>query len=287
MKFSHTVRMSPKEWSEIRDNPAQRDTAARASRALKTHLGSPSPTHFRVAAVDVIGIGTFKLDGHTRSFLWDKGEVTPPSELLVDVYVAINVDEAVELYKHFDNKAATENALDRLSGACRVHGFFPKSSLIKLGGVTTALRVLHAGDWSGFDVYKDIKPWIPALEVTDERMFLNSRMHTGVIAALLCTVRNYGPLILDFWQKYHDGEGTRLGKERDAVQALMEYMLARKGRGMRHVGGPSACIDVTSKALACAESWMRSGTYIGGIKGLDVRSYVASLPTKPSWVKQS
>src|SRR5882672_12509291 len=98
--------MGPKDWAAIPDNPRQRDTVAHARRAAQTNLKEPHPTHLKVHMARLADGRCYKLDGHTRSYLWEIGKLEAPQAVQVQVWDVADLDAAKELYNTFDSTAA-------------------------------------------------------------------------------------------------------------------------------------------------------------------------------------
>ena len=78
------ITMKIEEWIHVPDNPVQRNTEEHARRAR--HLFNPSPTHAVAAMAELPDGQRFKLDGHTRAYLWARGDVAPPPVMYIDLY---------------------------------------------------------------------------------------------------------------------------------------------------------------------------------------------------------
>lgn len=262
--------MTVQEWSEIPDNPIQRDTIAHAKKAKTKHLKIASATHSRVSACRLSTGETYKLDGHTRSYLWGTRELAAPDYVNVDMYLVENMQQVEDLYKQFDNAHAAETASDRLSGAFRLHGLKPESPLLLFGGVTSAIRVATAAN-SSMNIYTAIAPWMEALDMIDKEGFSNSSFPTGVLAGTLMTVRARGYETMPFWRAYANDEGTKDGRERDGVQALADLVRDRRLQGT--TAGFANLQDIASKSVSACLAYMRGTKYTVGIKSTDLRKF--------------
>lgn len=258
------------EWAEIADNPIQRDTIAHAKKAKSRHLKVASATHSRVSACQLPTGEIYKLDGHTRAYLWGTGELAAPDYVNVDMYLVENMQQVEDLYKQFDNVQAAETASDRLAGAFRLYGLKPESSLLLFGGVTSAIRVVSEAR-SAINIYTAVAPWIESLEMIDKEGFSNSSFPTGVLAGLLMTIRARGYEAMPFWRAYANDEGTKNGKERDGVQALTDLVRDRRAQGT--TSGFANLQDIASKSVSACMAYMRGDKYTVGIKSTDLRKF--------------
>jgi hypothetical protein len=71
-------------------------------------LRQPSLAHLQVNAAQLPDGMMIKLDGHTRAELWRLNPDLAPEKVLSAVYQVKSVEEANELYHHFDNKVAVD-----------------------------------------------------------------------------------------------------------------------------------------------------------------------------------
>jgi len=199
--------MGVEDWIDMPDCPIQRDTARHAEKALKSHLSTSSPTQSRVACAEFPGGMRIKLDGHTRAYLWQQKLLARPDQVHVDVYPVISMPEVLDLYKHFDNASAAENATDRLTGAYRLHGITPESRLLQVGGITSALRVIcrECTIYDAVGAWKAELMWLDALRGASPEL-----MPSALIVAALLTYRRRGRRVTSFWQGYVDDTGCGL-----------------------------------------------------------------------------
>ena len=98
---TYMTTMTAAEWAAVADNPRQRDTVSRASKAK--HLDVLEPTHTIVSIAELPDGKRFKLDGHTRAYKWQADpKLAPPFPLDVRVYVVADLAEVKRLYMHFE-----------------------------------------------------------------------------------------------------------------------------------------------------------------------------------------
>lgn len=282
-----TLRMTVDEWIAVRDNPRQRDTEGRASRAR--HLRVLAPDHSHVSMAVVKGAGKFKLDGHTRAFLWKSGKLERPrGGVEVSVYHVGSPEEAAELYTHFDNKQATKSATDDVHGAFHAMGYEPKSGLVRTGRLTSGLRgafaVAYGKNAKGgtynhsiFDVINDFAAEILAL---DDLGCSQGSLTGGEQAAFLLSFRKHADRVLPFWHAYMGNGGTMANGEMDGVVAFRRLIEQRKAA--KTLAGGDNQYDVTARGLACVERWLKNETYSvrAGVKAIDVAGYIPKKRTK-------
>lgn len=266
--------MSVMDWIGVADCPIQRNTELHANKARRVHLKKSSVTHMRVSAARIPSGKIFKLDGHTRAFLWNDGSLVPDGNTVyVDMYNVQSINEVEELYKQFDSQCAAENAVDRLFGAYRLHGFEPESALLKKGAVTSAIYLIYKND-AKKGIYNLIIPFIPALRIIDKSQFHFRQFPSGIFAAMIITVYRYGHPAMEFWERYHNDDGQKNGKKRDAVQALTEIVSNLK-IGKKIVSRRSLVIDLFGKALSTFHAYQEGRVYTCGVKTMDVSKYIS------------
>lgn len=256
-------------WIKMLDNPIQRDTERHSRRARAEHLSAPSPAHRRVSAVycarDAL---TYKLDGHTRAYLWQSGELAQPDSVLADLYYAETLEEVKSLYLQFDSKSASETPVETVSGAMRGVGFAPQSSLLQSGSLTAAMshalgmRKGHGNSW----VYSSLANFRSCLPIIDREHFKRSKFPSGVLAGLLIDVLVNGDRNMEFWRAYNEGMGRKLGKSRDTAEYLGDAIVEMKLSGL---GGRRAIERCFVVSYTCAQR------YQGG----KMRARMVDIPT--------
>ncbi len=264
------IKMTPLQWSQVRDNPIQRDTERRANKAASGHLSRPSPTHNIVHAARLPNGELVKLDGHTRSLLWSDGRLPSPESVQVVTYEANDIEEAEELYKQFDSPDATENASDRLSGAFRLHGIQPTSRLLLVGGITSALTLM---DTARRSVYENVGEWRDELVLLDQIDAPPAVMPVPLIVAALMSIRKHGRRALDFWRLYCSGGGTRIDGQSCGVDELTRIVADLRAR-RQLAAGYNARLNQAGRALSCCDMWLDGRTYAGTAKPKDIRKYL-------------
>jgi len=253
-----TVVMSFKDWSEMQENPIQRDTERHAAKALKNHLKKDSITHLRVSAAVTETGEMYKLDGHTRTYLWVNGLLSAPKYVYVDMYRVNGLHEVMELYKQFDNKAAAEDSFDKLSGAVNLHGYVLQSHLLKSSGLTTSLQIVSGKQGKNFDTYKAVDMYINEIKIIDKMMLTANILNSGVLAAMILVCKVYGPDSLVFFRKVANDEGIKTLETKDAVQCLREAIL--KNRKEKKNSGRDNVVSICEKALSAHYKWINGKT---------------------------
>lgn len=282
-----TRRMTVKDWIAVQDNPIQRDTERHAAKAK--HLMVPLPTHAFVFACELPNGKLVKLDGHTRALLWSRGQVPHPGHVDIGIVPAKDLAHAEELYKTFDSRDALETMRDKVSGAFHRFGFEPQSGMLQAGNITNALRIAYsvflgaaasagnAGEKnkkgaSRTDIYVMINEFSPELFALDGLGLGTGQMSTGVVAAFLLSFRRYGHKVTPFWVSVIGNKGSKIDGEMDAIQAVTEMLLAKKG----NYGG-SHNADITARCLKGIELWLKDAM-VGRVPSpLDTLNYLVGF----------
>lgn len=288
--------MTVAEWISVTDNPRQRDTEKHAAKAKKSHLSVLDPAHALVSMAELPDGRRFKLDGHTRCLLWQRGELAMPDELIVDVWRCADEAAVKALYSRFDAATAAETAADRLRGAANEHDIEFKSPMLRDGNYGTAIkRVFQIGwshsesRWSSLDyVYDAVKTFKRELQALDEINPNATRFSSGVIAAALVTLKRYGPKAEPFWRAYAENAGTKDGAVMDGVQALSEAVGGAKR--IKATSGIYLQAQIMYAAFAAFEGWLKDRPFsvsrrLNSMPAANARLYIrAAAHAKNPWV---
>ena len=252
------VKMKPDEWFKIKDNPKQRDTIAHAKKALKHHLSEYCETQSRIAAAELPDGTRYKLDGHTRSAIWESGDLQAPKILYCDLYIVQNMEQIQSLYNCFDNQHAAENATDRLASALNLHGVSNNSRVFRAGGTTTALKTLYCLNTRGLvriDVADAVLVFKKSLNIIDKANFSHFKFPAPVIAAMILTIHNDGANAINFWKDYSEDLGKKTPKKFDAIYCLSDFIRTARENGDFPRGSINAVHKITPQILPIYQKW--------------------------------
>jgi hypothetical protein len=280
------LQMSPAQWAAVPDNPRQRNTEQHLARAK--HLLTHSDAHAHVFMAITRNGQHVKLDGHTRSLLWDRTPELAPKTIYVTCLYVADLDEAAQLYTHFDNQAATENAKDRIFGAFRTTGYMPDSALFREGRATNALQIaesiVRTGTFtnitsrsiSGVSIYEILPLWLAEIKLLDSIKPDSHKFPAVILAAALLTLRrrpNDHAKTLEFWSLYDADKGVKLEHDYDGIEALTRLVTKAKAesnltRNWRLLG----------RAISAYETWRTRRTYKSNSapKETDVFAYMGT-----------
>jgi len=231
------VEMSVKEFTKIPDNPAQRDTFVHAKRARKGHLKTYHISHGRVA-IAVNGKERWKLDGHTRCYLWDEGTLKAPAGLSVDVYKVEGRQEAADLYAVFDSHDAVESKQDQLTGAFRYYKITtPSPTFIRNSGIINAIQHLERAQNKVIpretirDKVGRYKKPLKALAAqgwththNKEAKVRKPGFNSMCVAAFIVTYTVDGEACLGFWDAFVNGVNEQLRSGKSASFVAGQWM---------------------------------------------------------------
>lgn len=260
-----TIEMSVKDFIKVPANPIQRDTKLHANSAIKHHLESEAVTHAKVSIAESKK-SKWKLDGHTRAYLWKEGELESPKILSVDIYTVSDRDEAIELYKHFDNSRAAESIPDRVSGALKFMKILNYNKFAVRGaGIVNGLHALNSAleiYVSKDDVLRLMLPWHKELKVFINQHWVSNSSHgkpgvpAAVTLAFLVTTKMYGADCLGFWDTYYNNSPSKTLKSgRSGCEAAIDWIV--KARSNDLITGRQNTVR-NAEALITAYHYYRS-----------------------------
>lgn len=225
------------EWLLIPDNPFQRDTEKRAKNAR--HLSVFDDSHRRVTIAVMPNGQTYKVDGHTRAFMWSrsKSENLPANLMLnVDVYKCRGRDKESlgALYDRFDSPLAVERPQDRLFGAAREVGMEFRSPMMRAFRFGAPIKMLYQlihgyGDSSkGFSdstfTYKAIDYFKRELQMFDACAPKHMDYIGPIIMGATVTFMRHGEEAGEFWTKYNHNAGRKDERSVDGVEAVRHLL---------------------------------------------------------------
>lgn len=260
----NTVSMPLAEWVAVPKNPRQRDEIVRIEKNRATHLMVFEPKHAEVAMAVLPNGERYKVDGHTRTAVWQLGLAKAPSTLTVDVYACADIAAAQLLYDHFDNTAAMESGTDRVTGAYRQAGISPNCAMLKAGEISTAIRQLYyyihrtspKKHMKNIVINEGVLLFAKEIELLDKVSPTRALFPTGILMGALLTFAYEPKNATTFWSEYAQGGGNKVDGRMDAVQALHERRMKdrKKGNSVK-----DSALMATS--IAAVGGYKRGATY--------------------------
>ena len=285
VQYVGVIEMPPAEWAVIAENPRQRDTEKRARKAKYLH--TPHPTHRAVNMAILPDGRRIKLDGHTRSYLWQNGQdigipVSAPAVLAVTVWWCSTLAAACDLYQTFDSQGAVESPQDQLFGAKREQNAQFTSPYFKDSTFSSGLRLAYEALFGqpparGASTYELLRYWMPEMRLLDPCGPTRTRFCAGLVAAALLSLRRYGPRVVGFWEFYSAGTGIKMGDKMDAVESLNQRMLQMKAD--RQITGRRNVNEIIRRTFNAIDGYLDGREYSArnedqkGIRRLNDNSY--------------
>lgn len=256
------------EWSDVETNPRQRDTERHAKRAR--HLKTWHPDHALVVMAALPDGKRYKIDGHTRAYLWTN-DFPPPlgTEIFATVWACPSRAEVMSLYDVHDNQAATESKLEKIFGAMRQYDVQFSSPLLASGnglitGITLPSELAYGGEHS--NINGGFKSWLPELKLLDEVGPTGNKLFPApMLAAAILILRRHGRNAIPFLYSYAHGQGTKSAGAVDAVEALTRYV--EKVRAEKCLHGRTNGMALIGRAFRCYDRHV-SGETITNLRGM-------------------
>lgn len=269
-----TVEMSFDDWAAIQSNPRQRNEVVRIEQGRVGHLLNFDPIHLQVSLAELPNGKRYKLDGHTRTKVWQLGLVARPKYLSVDVYRCADETAAAKLYDRFDNSVAGELGTDRVTGAYREAGIDPKSPMLREGGISTAIRSLYhylhrtqpERDTKNDVINSAIKLFADEIEALDSIAPNRIAFPVGVVMGALLTLAENETRAKEFWAAYLGNAGFKMDGRMDAVEALAKKRSKAIGKGNQAMS-----IGLMSASVAAFHGYLKGSTY-DAEKGISEKS---------------
>lgn len=190
-EVSYTVEMPVSDWIAMTDHPRQRDTERHARKShWKLAQGARGPVAEAlrwVIAADFDGT-LYKVDGHTRAYLWQHKRLPVPKSVFATIYRCKSISDVNEVYGVFDTQIASETLYDQVTGAFREQGLILKSKRLRAGTIVDALSIARRGQAGGkddFDLYEAVAYFSQELRLLDSVDPQPDQFHTGVVSAAL------------------------------------------------------------------------------------------------------
>lgn len=262
-----SIRMSVEDWLDVPDNPRQRPTEEHAKKALRKHLSKLQSSHAIVHAATCDGEILCKIDGHTRAYVWKNGLLEQPDELLCVCIEVESLEEAADIYTHFDSPVAVETVTDRVGGALRESGIDMSSPLLRHRKFMTAIHIAIGSrprtSQGGNLEYGLIAQWKQELEILDSWNL--PQIHSALCGLALALIRaEYTDSARRFFQGYAAKAGVKNEQGCDGVMALELHMKDRKAR--RLMTGHANLVDIFGRGLSCFYAFHEGRFVTGGVR---------------------
>lgn len=262
---SYAVQMSVSAWVALAEHPRRRDTERQSRKehwdAARAASGPVFESLRWVVAAELKG-ERFKVDGHTRALLWERGQLRRPPFVIAQVFRCNSREELNALYATYDTQLAAETLYDRVTGAYREWGLNLTSQRLRAGTIVDALSIAFRGVARStersttredeFDVYAAVGYFARELTVLDSVNPQTELFPTGVVAAALLSLAE-DPGTLEFFNRLANRQGSKRDGLPDPVEAVLEQLAALKRRKSARVRSEQE--DLCARTLAAVRAW--------------------------------
>lgn len=240
------VELSFEEWQKYQDHPRRRDPEKQSDKAhwddARDLRGPLASERRRVVGAQLENDGFYKVDGHCRTLLWERGELPKPGSIIATVFRCTSHQALLELRSGFDSASAATTSSDNVTAALHEFGLVLGSPRLRGGAVSEALEIAVRGKPAReslrsvvsdrYDPFMAVECFRSELKSLDDCAPSTELFLTGhVAAALLSLAENYGAR--DFFSLYAKGQGKSRRGELDPVAYLTQWTeQARKGRSV-------------------------------------------------------
>ena len=263
-KASETIGMSVAEFVALPPHPRQRGTENRAAQARKTgnRFHEYDETHRHVEAASWDG-RVYKVNGHTRAWLWGEGHALPPhGDVSVVLYRPETYEAFIELYNRFDSPEASEKAAEKVQGALRQYGVHVHSNMFSKGNIVTALRMGSPIDlpFTKIDVYDAVRSLRQTIELVDRELSPTPKKVGGaILPAVFLTVAAHGENAIPFWRSLIADSANQCGGRADPPTKLRRLLDDRIARGTAF--SRNNVSELFPYAIAAYLAWCKGTVY--------------------------
>jgi hypothetical protein len=195
---SFTVELPTATWIELPAHPLHRNVEKHAARdqwkLAKRAQGAVAESLRWLIGAEYNG-QVYKLDGHTRAYLWKQGRLPTPETVFATIYRCKSRDELLKLYTTFETQPNTGRQQDRVFAAMRELDLELRSRRLRHGAFADVLSLAWRGKTRGidstgrkyedFDVRQALATFEPELRLLDAIGPTPEVFYTGVCAAAL------------------------------------------------------------------------------------------------------
>ncbi len=252
----NAIEMTVDDWIKIPDHPRQRNTEAHAKMALRGHLKDFAKPHSFVDAVKFHG-HLYKINGHTRAFLWGQKKLKRPLSLTVNIVEARTEQEFKELYDMYDSKKAVKTTKDTLYGACREIGLDLSSGLLKSHNFASQLRKAARDARTHHNamtenLYGIVLEWQKEIKTLDD-LGLSNR-YPFMVGEALKMLRSHPDKAGEFFRLVDKDQGIKDARGRDGVQTAVEFF--GKKREAKATAGWNNWNDIDAEIRKAFKQWI-------------------------------
>lgn len=220
-------------WIAMADHPRQRHTEKHAKAShwiFAKNAEGAELEHLRHVIAARFAGKDYKVDGHTRTYLWEKGVLARPDSVQVTVHKVGSIDELNRLYEAIDAQTAAQTKIDQVYGGYRECGMVLQSKRLKEGFIVDALNLALRGKARSqqdkkhtmeIDLYQAVRVFKAELLLLDALNPQPVSFQTGVVAAALISLSLF-PQEIAFYQRISDQEGEKRRGMMDPVETVLK-----------------------------------------------------------------
>lgn len=254
------------DWIALPNHPHHRNTVRHAG---AVHLGHAKRASGALASLLAHVVAArwdetdYKVDGHTRAYLWAQGELPRPDHLHVTIYRVASRAELDALYDAFDVSTAIKTGYDQVLAGFRDCGLQLESKRLRQGFLNDALNIalrgvtreLQDSALPELDVYRAVAVFEPELRLLDGIDPQPSPFYSGVVAAALIGLALFETKrVLSFFDRLNRKEGNRKNGRSDPVDAVLiavERMSLEKTAARTALQG-----ELCARVLRGLQTWL-------------------------------
>lgn len=249
---------------DLADHPRQRNVQRQARkphwRLAQRASGAVKEALRLVIAAELDG-HLYKVDGHTRAWLWHLRKLSAPETVFVTVHRTHSREELDALYDVFHESGARESTYDQVYGAFRQIGLSLKSRRLKEGFLASALNIALRGvgkpqqdkqQVEPIDIYAAVEAFKNELELLDSVDPQPEIFYSGVVAAALIGLALY-PESLEFFARLSKRQGEKRAGRPDPVEAVLCLITELKNQRSSWVNAQQA--ELCARTLRALEAW--------------------------------
>jgi hypothetical protein len=261
---TYLLEMPWEHWAACKNHPRQRDTVRHAKKphwqAAKAATGVAAEPLRHVVGAEFQD-ELYKVDGHTRAYLWEQGELPKPHSVIVTVHRATTFSDLMALYSAFDTAGAAETQNDRIFGAMGQAGLHLKSKRLRDGFIVDALNIALRGctrkdqdkrAMPELDLYSAVDAYSDELRLLDSVDPQPEIFYGGIVAAALIALAQ-DPTAIAFFQRLSNRDGNMKDGRPDPVQAVLDLVIAMKHQRSAWVN--SMQVDLCARTLRALDTW--------------------------------
>lgn len=250
--------MPVEDWIATRDHPLHRPKTPKATQFSQKH-GSLGDTFRHVIGAEWQG-EIYKVDGHDRAALWQKGTLKAPETVRITLYRPQTKSDFYRLYTAMRAPAVAVSRMDTVQAAFREHDLKLTSRRLKQGHLYQALSLALQGQIKDTDKAQPLDVSWAVGTFCEELIALDSVnprseiYQTGLVAAALIGLSLY-PDSLDFFERISNDQGNKVNGLMDPVECVLSIVNTIRLQQTSTIEAVQE--DLCARALRAQMAWIR------------------------------